>query len=56
VLQREISDIRKQRLMGIERLRSTLRTFERVLEIEEEEEEHSNVSDMTGKMTRSPDR
>jgi cell division initiation protein len=51
-LQREISDIRKQRLLGIERLRSTLRTFERVLEIEEEEE-HSGLSD---KMTRSPDR
>jgi cell division initiation protein len=44
-LQREISDIRKQRLLGIERLRSTLRTFERVLEIEEEDEEHSSVSD-----------
>jgi cell division initiation protein len=56
VLQREIADIRKQRLLGIERLRSTLRTFERVLEIEEEEEEHSSVSDITGKMTRSPDR
>ena len=54
-LQREISDIRKQRLLGIERLRSTLRTFERVLEIEEEEEEHSNTSDMT-KLTPSPDR
>lgn len=56
VLQREISDLRKQRLLGIERLRSTLRTFERVLEIEEEEEEHSKVSDMTEKLTRSPDR
>ena len=44
-LQREISDIRKQRLLGIERLRSTLRTFERVLEIEEEDEEPSSVSD-----------
>jgi len=44
-LQREISDIRKQRLLGIERLRSTLRTFERVLEIEEEDEEPSSLSD-----------
>ena len=44
-LQREISDIRKQRLLGIERLRSTLRTFERVLEIEEEDEEPSSVSE-----------
>jgi cell division initiation protein len=44
-LQREISDMRKQRLLGIERLRSTLRTFERVLEIEEEDEEPSSLSD-----------
>ena len=47
-LQREISDIRKQRLLGIERLRSTLRTFERVLEIEEEEE-RSGFPDRPGR-------
>ena len=33
--QRDISELRKQRVLGIERLRSTLRTFERMLEIEE---------------------
>lgn len=33
--QRDLSDLHKQRLLMIERLRSTLRTFERMLEIEE---------------------
>lgn len=37
--QREILDLRKQRLMAIERLRSTLRTFERMLEIEEDQDQ-----------------
>jgi len=37
--QREISDLHKQRLLAIERLRSTLRTFERMLEIELSDEE-----------------
>ncbi|WP_447977842.1 DivIVA domain-containing protein [Candidatus Nitrospira bockiana] len=41
-LQRDIADLRKQRLLGIERLRSTLRTFERMLEVEEEEVEQEN--------------
>jgi len=36
-LQRDIADLRKQRVIGIERLRSTLRTLERTLEIEEED-------------------
>ncbi|MGH7208060.1 MAG: DivIVA domain-containing protein, partial [Nitrospiraceae bacterium] len=36
--QRDLSDLRKQKLMAIERLRSTLRTFERMLEIEEGDE------------------
>lgn len=36
--QRDLSDLRKQRLMAIERLRSTLRSFERLLEIEEGED------------------
>ncbi|MGH7233351.1 MAG: DivIVA domain-containing protein [Nitrospiraceae bacterium] len=35
--QRDISELRKQRILGIERLRSTLRTFERMLEVEEQE-------------------
>jgi cell division initiation protein len=34
-LQRDILELQKQRLVVIERLRATLRTFERVLEIEE---------------------
>lgn len=38
-LQRDISELRKQRLLGLERVRSTLRTFERVLELEEMEDE-----------------
>lgn len=38
-LQRDVSDLRKQRLLAIERLRSTLRTFERIIEIEEGDEE-----------------
>src|SRR5437867_2498323 len=37
--QRDLSDLRKQKLMAIERLRSTLRTFERMLEIEEGDEQ-----------------
>ena len=37
-LQRDLSDLRKQRLLALERLRSTLHTFERILEIEEGEE------------------
>lgn len=32
---RELTDLRKQRLVMVERLRSTLRTFERLLELEE---------------------
>lgn len=39
--QRDITEIRKQRLLAIERLRSTLRTFERLLDVEEREEEPS---------------
>ncbi len=36
--QREILEIRKHRIVAIERLRSTLRSFERMLEMEEEED------------------
>ena len=43
--QREILDIRKQRLVAIERLRSTLRTFERMLEIEEDDRDQTGPSD-----------
>lgn len=37
--QRDIAELRKQRLLMIERLRSTLRTFERMLEVEESDED-----------------
>jgi|CXWL01.1.fsa_nt_gi cell division initiation protein len=34
-MQRELMDIRRQRMFAIEKFRSTLRTFERMLEVEE---------------------
>lgn len=37
--QRDISELRKQRLLMLERLRSTVRTFDRMLEVEETEAE-----------------
>jgi len=40
--QRDLSDLHKQRLLMIERLRSTLRTFERMLEIEEGDQGRSD--------------
>lgn len=43
--QREILDLRKQRLMAIERLRSTLRAFERMLEIEMGDEAHEDQAE-----------
>lgn len=44
-LQRDLSDLHKQRLLAIERLRSTLRTFERMLEIEAGDEDVAHPSD-----------
>ncbi|TAJ29512.1 MAG: DivIVA domain-containing protein [Nitrospirae bacterium] len=44
-LQRDLSDLRKQRFLAIERLRSTLRTFERMLAIEAEDEEQPHPDD-----------
>ncbi len=43
VLQREILDLRKQRILAIERLRATLRTFERILEIETGDEDEATA-------------
>jgi len=40
-LQRELSDLRKQRAMAIERLRGTLRTFDRALNLEEQDGDSS---------------
>jgi cell division initiation protein len=36
-LQRDVSDLQKQRLLMVERFRATLRSFERMLEVEETE-------------------
>ena len=51
-LQRELMDLQKQRLLAIERLRSMLRTFERMLEIEESDGKHpardSRAEEITG--------
>jgi cell division initiation protein len=51
--QRDLSELHKQRILGIERLRSTLRTFERMLEIEEGEGEATHPSDHAAKITGS---
>jgi cell division initiation protein len=40
-LQHELSDLRKQRAMAIERLRGTLRTFDRTLNLEEQDSDSS---------------
>jgi cell division initiation protein len=56
-LQRDLSDLRKQRLLTIERFRSTIRTFERILEIEEgeaaeeAEDEHAIRTDRVDRLT-----
>lgn len=44
-MQRDLSDLHKQKVVAIERLRSTLRTFERLLEMESGDEEHTKVSE-----------
>lgn len=51
-LHRDISDLRKQRLIVIERLRSTLRMFERTLEIEEEDVEAADSVERAGHVVR----
>lgn len=52
-MQRDLVDLRKQRLLMIERLRSTLRTFERTLEIEQEENsDHSDAAERAEKLAR----
>jgi cell division initiation protein len=42
-IQRELLDLQKQKLLAIERMRSTLRTFERLLEIESGDEEPTKM-------------
>jgi cell division initiation protein len=48
--QRDISELRKQRLLMIERLRATIRTFERMLEIEDEDEDSSEPAAPSNKL------
>jgi len=52
-VQREISELRKQRLLALERLRATLRTFERILEIEASEEEPAAQPEPTERVTEA---
>ncbi|MEX5215642.1 MAG: DivIVA domain-containing protein [Nitrospiraceae bacterium] len=54
--QRDISELRKQRLLMIERLRATIRTFERMLEVEEEDEDSSEPAAPTNKLTGESNR
>jgi cell division initiation protein len=54
-LQRDLSDLHKQRLLAIERLRSTLRTFERMLEIETGDEETSHQAEQASKIAGNSD-
>jgi len=42
--QRDLTGLQKQRLMMVERLRATLRTFERMLEVEEQEAFHDGAT------------
>jgi cell division initiation protein len=42
--QRDLSALQKQRLLMVERLRATLRTFERMLEVEEQEAFHDSAT------------
>jgi cell division initiation protein len=44
-IQRDLSDLQKQKLLAIERMRSTLRTFERLLEIESGDEEPTRITE-----------
>ncbi|MGQ0809703.1 MAG: DivIVA domain-containing protein [Nitrospiraceae bacterium] len=39
-IQRDLSELQKQRLLMVERIRATIRTFERMIEIEESETYH----------------
>ncbi len=49
---RDLSDLRKHRLVMMERLRSTIRNFERTLEIEEEDSDHSDTAERVEKIVR----
>jgi len=48
--QRDLTALQKQRLLMVERLRATLRTFERMLEVEEQEAFSDTASASEGKL------
>lgn len=48
--QRDLSALQKQRLLMVERFRSTLRTFERMLEVEEQEAFHDGATNQEHKL------
>jgi cell division initiation protein len=48
--QRDLSTLQKQRLLMVERLRATLRTFERMLEVEEHEAYHDATTSSEDKL------
>jgi cell division initiation protein len=48
--QRDLSSLQKQRLLMVERLRATLRTFERMLEVEEHEAYHDATTSSEDKL------
>ena len=50
-MQRGLADLQKQRLMMVERFRSTLRSFERMLEVEESDAYQSDAASVEGKLT-----
>lgn len=54
--QRDISELRKQRLLMIERLRATVRTFERMLEVEESDDDGSEPAAPSSKLSGEPGR
>ncbi len=52
--QRDIAELRKQRLLMIERLRATIRTFERMLEVEETDEDGSEHTAPSSQISSEP--
>jgi cell division initiation protein len=48
--QRDLSGLQKQRLLMVERLRATIRTFERMLEVEEHEAYHDATTTSEDKL------
>ena len=49
-MQRGVADLQKQRLMMVERFRSTLRSFERMLEVEESDAYQADAAAVEGKL------